>query len=76
MGKSAVIFDIDGTLVTRSIDTPYDAETAAKAKLRMIGLLCGGWSEADLRNARCIAVYRDPADLMVHYEESPIGRPD
>lgn len=57
-------------------DTPYDAEAAAKAKLRTIGLLCGGWTEADLRNARCIAVYRDPADLMAHYEESPIGSPD
>jgi HAD superfamily hydrolase (TIGR01549 family) len=54
-------------------DTPYDAEAAAKANLRTVGLLCGGWSETDLRGAGCIAVYRDAADLLAHYEESPIG---
>src|SRR6185437_14902476 len=42
-------------------DTPYDAEAAAKAGLRSIGLLCGGWSEDDLRQAgawRSIAIRR------------------
>jgi HAD superfamily hydrolase (TIGR01549 family) len=53
-------------------DTPYDAEAAAKADLRTIGLVCGGWNESDLRQAGCIAIYRDVADLLVHYEESPI----
>jgi HAD superfamily hydrolase (TIGR01549 family) len=51
-------------------DTPYDAEAASKAKLRTIGLLCGGWNEEELRRAGCIAVYRDPADLLAHYEDS------
>jgi HAD superfamily hydrolase (TIGR01549 family) len=55
-------------------DTPYDAQAAAKAGLRTIGLLCGGWSEKDLRGAGCIAIYRDPAELLTRYEESPIGR--
>jgi len=55
-------------------DTPYDAEAAAKTNLRTVGLRCGGWSEAELRQAGCIAIYRDPADLLAHYEESPIGR--
>ena len=55
-------------------DTPYDAEAAAKADLRTIGLLCGGWNENDLRRAGCIAIYRDPAELHGRYEESPIGR--
>ena len=32
-------------------DTPYDAEAAAEAKLGAIGLLCGGWSEEELRQA-------------------------
>jgi len=53
-------------------DTPYDAEAAAKANLRTIGLLCGGWEERELRRAGCIAIYRDPADLLAHYEESPL----
>lgn len=53
-------------------DTPYDAEAAAKAGLRTIGLLCGGWLEADLRAAGCIAVYKDPADLLKNYDTSPL----
>ena len=55
-------------------DTPYDAEAAAKAGVRTIGLLCGGWTEDKLRNAGCVAVFKDPADLLAHYEESPIVR--
>jgi HAD superfamily hydrolase (TIGR01549 family) len=54
-------------------DTPYDAQAATKAKLRMVGLLCGGWSENDLRQAGCIAIYGDPADLLARYEESPLS---
>jgi HAD superfamily hydrolase (TIGR01549 family) len=53
-------------------DTPYDAEAAGKAGLRMIGLRCGGWSEEELREAGCIAVYDDPADLLERYAASPL----
>ncbi len=55
-------------------DTPYDAEAAGKAGVRTIGVTCGGWSEAELRQAGCIAVYRDPADLLAKYEQSPLAR--
>ena len=55
-------------------DTIYDAEAAGKAHLRTIGVMCGGWSEKDLSRAGCIAVYRDPADLLDRYESSPISR--
>ncbi len=54
-------------------DTPYDAQAATKAGLRTIGLLCGGFPEASLRQAGCIAIYRDPADLLANYELSPIA---
>jgi HAD superfamily hydrolase (TIGR01549 family) len=54
-------------------DTPYDAQAAAKADLYTIGLLCGGWNENDLRGAGCIAIYRDPAELLARYGESPIN---
>lgn len=54
-------------------DTPYDAEAAAKAGLRTIGLLCGGFSEASLRKAGCVAIYKDPADLLAHYDQLPIA---
>jgi phosphoglycolate phosphatase-like HAD superfamily hydrolase len=55
-------------------DTPYDAEAAGKLKLRTIGFLCGGWTEEDLRRAGGVAIYRDPADLLVRYEESPLTK--
>lgn len=54
-------------------DTPYDAVAAANAGVRTIGVLCGGWSEQELREAGCIAIYRDPSDLLVHYPRSPLG---
>jgi HAD superfamily hydrolase (TIGR01549 family) len=56
-------------------DTPYDAAAAVKADLSAIGLLCGGWTRPQLRRAGCVAVYRDPADLLARYEESPLHNP-
>ncbi|MCO6419507.1 HAD family hydrolase [Siccirubricoccus sp. KC 17139] len=54
-------------------DTPYDAEAAGKAGLRTIGLLCGGFPAAALREAGCIALYRDPADLLAQLDRSPLA---
>jgi len=45
-------------------DSPYDAQAAGKLGIRAIGVLCGGFAEADLRKAGCTAIYRDPADLL------------
>ena len=55
-------------------DSPYDAQAARKAGLATVGVLCGGFAEADLRAAGCVAVYRDPEDLLRHYHRSPLGR--
>jgi len=55
-------------------DTPYDAQAAGKAGLRTIGLLCGGWPEAELRAAGCTAIYRDPTELLRDYDQSPLAR--
>lgn len=54
-------------------DTPYDAEAANKAGVRTIGLLCGGFPEAELRAAGCVAIYKDPADLLAHFDASPLA---
>ena len=54
-------------------DTPYDAEAAAKAGLRTIGVLCGGFSEQSLRDAGCIAIYRGPTDILAQYDRSPLA---
>ena len=52
-------------------DTPYDAEAAAKSGIQTIGVLSGGFPEADLRKAGIIALYRDCADLLERFESSP-----
>ena len=53
-------------------DTPYDAIAAGRAGIRTIGVESGGWSEADLRKAGCIEVYRDAADLLANLKHSAI----
>lgn len=53
-------------------DTPYDAEAASKVNLRTIGVLSGGFSVENLDRAGCIAIYQDIADLLAHYDESPL----
>ena len=53
-------------------DTPYDAEAARKAGLQAVGVLRGGFPEQALRGAGCIAIYRDPEDLLRHYDNTPL----
>lgn len=55
-------------------DTPYDAEAAYKVHLKTVGLLSGGTPLDRLRAAGCIAVFQSPADLLTHYDESPLSR--
>ena len=66
--------DVDASRAIVIGDTPYDAEAAGKINLRTVGLLCGGFPEADLRSAGCLEIYRDPADLLARYDESIIAR--
>jgi beta-phosphoglucomutase-like phosphatase (HAD superfamily) len=51
-------------------DSPYDAEAAGKVGLRTIGFRSGGFAEAKLRAAGCIAIYDGPADLLARYDDS------
>ncbi|WP_165250043.1 HAD family hydrolase [Paludisphaera soli] len=52
-------------------DTPYDVQAAAKAGVDVIAVRAGGWNDEDLKGA--VAVYDDVADLLAHYEDSPLG---
>lgn len=52
-------------------DTPYDIESAAKAGVKTIAFRCGGWQDADLKGA--IGIYDNPADLLSHFDSSPLG---
>jgi HAD superfamily hydrolase (TIGR01549 family) len=45
-------------------DTPYDAEAAGKAGVPTVGVLCGGFTEDELRKAGCAEVYPGPAALL------------
>jgi HAD superfamily hydrolase (TIGR01509 family) len=54
-------------------DSPYDAIAAKRAGIPSIGILSGGFLEIDLRANGCIAIYRDPADLLERYESSIIA---
>jgi HAD superfamily hydrolase (TIGR01509 family) len=54
-------------------DTPYDAQAAGKAGMRTIGVLCGGFAEASLRTAGCVAVYPGPGALFACFDTSPLA---
>ena len=54
-------------------DTPYDIEAAKKIELPVIGVLCGGFSEQALRDEGAVAIFRDPADLLDRYYQSPLA---
>ena len=51
-------------------DTPYDIEAAQKIGIGTIAVRCGGWGDRELAGA--IAIYDDPADLLAHYDSSPL----
>lgn len=52
-------------------DTPYDVEAARGASVDIIGTTTGGWTHEALAGA--VAVFRGPADLLAHWDDSPLG---
>lgn len=54
-------------------DTPYHADAARKAGIPTIGVLCGGFTEADRRKAGCVAVYPGPGALLACFGVSLLG---
>jgi HAD superfamily hydrolase (TIGR01549 family) len=55
-------------------DSPHDAEAAKRAGLTSVGVRCGGFPEAALWAAGCIAIYKGPEDLLRRYENTPLAR--
>ena len=51
-------------------DSPYDAIAANRAGIACVGMLCGGFAADDLTQAGCVALYKDPADLLAHFADS------
>ena len=55
-------------------DAVWDVEAASAAGVVCVGLECGGTSAAELLDAGAIAVFKDPADLLEHWADSPLGK--
>ena len=51
-------------------DTAWDAVAAGRAGFPAIGVLSGGFGASELRDAGCIAVFVDAADLAAHLESA------
>jgi HAD superfamily hydrolase (TIGR01549 family) len=49
-------------------DSPHDAEAAKRDGTKMIGVLCGGFPEADLRACGASAIYLNPSDLLTRWD--------
>jgi HAD superfamily hydrolase (TIGR01509 family) len=52
-------------------DTPFDVESATRAGVRILAVRTGGWEDAALVGA--LAIFDDPADLLAHLDETPLG---
>jgi HAD superfamily hydrolase (TIGR01509 family) len=55
-------------------DTVWDVEAAGRAGVACVGVLTGGISAAELRDAGAVAVYDDAAGLLQGLEASPLAR--
>ncbi|WP_149180387.1 HAD family hydrolase [Streptomyces sp. TRM49041] len=68
--------ELAGAPADRSVfvgDTVWDMKAGTRAGVTCVGLLCGGIPRTDLTNAGAAAVHADPADLLAHLDDSPLG---
>jgi HAD superfamily hydrolase (TIGR01549 family) len=54
-------------------DSTFDCEAAGNAGVKTIGVLTGGFSEQELRDAGAIAVFASIDDLRRHLDETPLA---
>ncbi|MCY1075982.1 HAD family hydrolase [Archangium lansingense] len=68
------LLGLDGTDDVLAIaGLPYDVEGAVHLGMRCVGLVCGGFSEEELRSAGALAAFGTPQDLLTRYAESPLA---
>jgi HAD superfamily hydrolase (TIGR01549 family) len=53
-------------------DSTWDIEAAARAELKTIAVLTGGFSEAELRDAGAVGVFESLTDLIEHLDATPL----
>jgi HAD superfamily hydrolase (TIGR01509 family) len=56
-------------------DTTWDAKAAAKAGVETIGVLSGGFSEQELRDAGAVTVFESVGELRRRLDETPLAKP-
>jgi phosphoglycolate phosphatase-like HAD superfamily hydrolase len=57
----------DGLLMVG--DTPYDVESARRARVPIVAVRSGGWDDDELQDQHVLGVYEHTGDLLDHYEE-------
>lgn len=55
-------------------DSVWDVKAAAELKIPTIGLLCGGTSEAELRDAGASEIWENPRELLENLDSSLLGK--
>jgi HAD superfamily hydrolase (TIGR01509 family) len=55
-------------------DSTWDCEAAGRAGIETVAVLTGGFSEAELRDAGAVAVYRSIDELRESIDETPLAR--
>ena len=55
-------------------DTRWDIEAAAKADVKTVCVLTGGWSRQELEEAGAVAVFESVDELRQRLDETPLGR--
>jgi HAD superfamily hydrolase (TIGR01509 family) len=53
-------------------DTPWDVEAAERAEVKTVGVLTGGFSEQELRDAGAVAVFESLVDLREGLDTTPL----
>jgi HAD superfamily hydrolase (TIGR01509 family) len=54
-------------------DSVWDMLAAGRRRALSVGLLSGGYSQAELQQAGAFRVYADPADMLEHIEDIGLG---
>lgn len=65
--------EVDASHAIMVGDTVWDIAAASKAGVHCIGVQSGGIGAAELTAAGAVAVYTDVADLLEHFDESPLA---
>lgn len=71
---SVAVEKAGGGLAVMIGDSTWDCEAAGNAKLETIGVLTGGFSESELRDAGAAAVYRSLPELREGLDATPLAQ--